>query len=376
MGGNERQGQMSRLEQLEERNSLQQALLDALAEGICGLDAQGNVILANPAAARLLGLSAAQLTGKNSHDLLHDRALLERRCGQDCALKCAIADGAAASGETNLFRTDGTSFAAEFSIAPVAEQGKLLHSVLVYRDVSRRSAADLVKDEFISTVSHELRTPLTSIRGALGLLSSGIMGQLSEKGANLLRIALTNSDRLVRLINDILDLEKIQSGKEPPAFQPVELSDLIQQAIEGMQPVADGAGVRLAHDGTAAEIEADPDRLLQVLTNLLSNAIKFSPAESTVTVSIAKEGQGIVLSVCDQGRGIPEDKLEAIFGRFQQVDAADSREKGGSGLGLAICRTIVLQHSGRIWAERNEGSGSTFRVYLPLKPDPEGMAGA
>ena len=375
MGSKERQGQMSRLEHLEEQNSLQQALLDALADGLCGLDAQEKVILANPAAARLLGLSAAQLTGKNAHQLLHGRANQDRRCGSDCALKIAIAAGVAAYGDTILFRADATAFAAEFSFVPVEDQGGMLHSVLVYRDVSRRSAADLVKDEFISTVSHELRTPLTSIRGALGLLSSGIMGQIGEKGANLLRIALTNSDRLVRLINDILDLEKIQSGKEPPAFQPVELNDLILQAIEGMQPVADAARVQLTHDGSAAEIEADPDRLLQVLTNLLSNAIKFSPAESTVAVSIANEGEGIVLSVCDQGRGIPEDKLEAIFGRFQQVDAADSREKGGSGLGLAICRTIVLQHSGRIWAERNKSSGSTFRVYLPLKPDPEDLAG-
>jgi signal transduction histidine kinase len=137
-----------------------------------------------------------------------------------------------------------------------------------------------------------------------------------------------------------------------------------------MQPVADSSGVHLLHDTAQAEIEAEPDRLLQVLTNLLSNAIKFSPPNSAVSIVTKSGGRGVTLSVIDHGRGIPSDKLESIFGRFQQVDASDSRQKGGSGLGLAICRTIVMQHSGRIWAERNPLRGSTFRVFLPYHPEP------
>ena len=137
-----------------------------------------------------------------------------------------------------------------------------------------------------------------------------------------------------------------------------------------MQPVADAAGVQLIHDSTRAEIDADPDRLLQVLTNLLSNAVKFSPANSTVSIMLRPGVSGVTMSVIDHGRGIPADKLEAVFGRFQQVDASDSRQKGGSGLGLAICRSIVMQHSGRIWAERNPIRGSTFRVFLPYHPVP------
>ncbi len=277
----------------------------------------------------------------------------------------------AAAGEGAVFRADGSSFPAEFVLAPILEQGRYSGSVLSFRDISQRTALDRMKDEFISTVSHELRTPLTSIRGALGLLSSGMLGEVNEKVANLLRIALTNSDRLVRLINDILDLERIQSSREPPALENVELSEMVRQAMEGMQPVADAGGVRLIHDAVKVEVEADPDRLLQVLTNLLSNAIKFSPPNSTVSVMLRPEAEGVMLSVIDQGRGIPEDKLEAIFGRFQQVDASDSRQKGGSGLGLAICRTIVTQHSGRIWAERNPVRGATFRVYLPYHPQPQ-----
>jgi signal transduction histidine kinase len=141
-----------------------------------------------------------------------------------------------------------------------------------------------------------------------------------------------------------------------------------------MTPVADAAGVHLIHDNTQAEVAADPDRLLQVITNLLSNAVKFSPKNSTVSVLMRPDLNGVTLSVVDPGRGIPADKLETIFGRFQQVDASDSRQKGGTGLGLAICRTIVHQHSGRIWAERNPVRGSAFRVFLPYKPVPIGNA--
>ena len=349
----------------------QQILLDSVAEGICGVDRRGFITFANPSAARMLGASASLLNGQPVHNLLHGAAPANRQCGEDCQLRRATERRTAATGEDNVYRADGTSFPAEYAITPIPDQGHFSGSVLSFRDISQRNALDRMKDEFISTVSHELRTPLTSIRGALGLLSSGMLGELSEKAANLLRIALANSERLVRLINDILDLERIQSGREPLTFRPVQLLDIVHQAIGDMQPVAEAAGVRLIHDTTQIEIDADPYRLLQVLTNLLSNAVKFSPANSTVSIMTRPGATGVTLSVIDHGRGIPADKLETIFGRFQQVDASDSRQKGGSGLGLAICRTIVLQHSGRIWAERNPVRGATFRIFLPYHPIPE-----
>jgi PAS domain S-box-containing protein len=354
----------------EELNRRQEILLDSVADGICGLDTDGRVSFANPAAARMLGADVASLAGKDVHELLHGCAPADCACADECTLRRNTGRGRASAGEDNIFRNDGSSFPAEYVLTPILDQGRFSGSVLSFRDISQRYALDRLKDEFISTVSHELRTPLTSIRGALGLLSSGILGNLSEKASNLLRIALTNSDRLVRLINDILDLERIQSGREPLAFRHVQLSDIVRQAIDGMQPVADQAGVQLIHDATQVQIAADPDRLLQVLTNLLSNAVKFSPPNSAVSVMIRPGITGVTISVIDHGRGIPADKLEAVFGRFQQVDASDSRQKGGSGLGLAICRTIVLQHSGRIWAERNPVRGSTFRVFLPYQPLP------
>jgi PAS domain S-box-containing protein len=352
----------------EELTRQQEILLDSVADGIFGVDNRGMISFANPAGARMLGAEAEALKGKPVHDVLHGAAKPGKKCADDCLLKRNTAHARASAGEDSIFRTDGTAFPAEYVLTPIANQGRFAGSVLSFRDISQRYALDRLKDEFISTVSHELRTPLTSIRGALGLLSSGILGDVNDKAANLLRIALTNSDRLVRLINDILDLERIQSGREPLMFRTIQLAEVARQAIDGMQPVADAAGVQLIHDTTLVELAADPDRLLQVLTNLLSNAVKFSPPNSTVSVMMRPGLTGVTLSVIDQGRGIPADKLEAIFGRFQQVDASDSRQKGGSGLGLAICRTIVLQHSGRIWAERNPVRGSTFRVFLPYQP--------
>jgi PAS domain S-box-containing protein len=361
----------------EELYRQQEILLDSVADGICGVDRHGLVSFANPAAGRLLGAPAASLTGKPVHELLHGAAPADSKCGPDCALRRATERQAGATGEDTIYRHDGTPLPTEYFFNPILDHGRFSGSVLSFRDISQRYALDRLKDEFISTVSHELRTPLTSIRGALGLLSSGILGELNDKSANLLRIATTNSDRLVRLINDILDLERIQSGRAPISFRPVQLWQVVHQAIDGMQPVADAAGVQLIHDTTQVEVSGDTDRLLQIVTNLLSNAVKFSPPNSTVSVMMRPGSTGVTLSVIDQGRGIPADKLETIFGRFQQVDASDSRQKGGSGLGLAICRTIVQQHSGRIWAERNPVRGSTFRVFLPYQQSsadfPEGF---
>lgn len=355
-------------ERAEELSRQQKILLHSVADGICGVDRNGMVRFANPAASRLLGAPAAGIVGKEVHELLHGSAPEGKVCGEDCPLRAAIAQRIAATGENNLYRPNGTSFPAEYFLNPIIDGGRFSGSVLSFRDISQRYALDRMKDEFVSTVSHELRTPLTSIRGALGLLSSGMLGQISDKATNLLRIALSNSERLVRLINDILDLEKAQSGREPLVFRPVQMGELVKQSMDGLQLVAEQAGVLLINDKTQVEITADADRLLQVLTNLLSNAVKFSPPHSAVSIMLRPGSSGVTLSVIDQGRGIPADKLEAIFGRFQQVDASDSRQKGGSGLGLAICRAIVQQHNGRIWAERNPQRGSTFRVFLPYHP--------
>ncbi|MDP9052466.1 MAG: ATP-binding protein [Acidobacteriota bacterium] len=232
-----------------------------------------------------------------------------------------------------------------------------------------RSDMDTVKDEFISTVSHELRTPLTSIRGALGLLSAGLLGNVDPKAQNLLRIASSNTERLIRLINDILDLERMESGRAPLKLRRCSMYDLAHEAVDTISTMADAAGIHIELTSNAPRdsiyFDADSDRILQVLTNLLSNAVKFSPVGSTVSVQIDSNPNSLLVKVVDQGRGIPADKLEAVFDRFQQVESSDSSKKGGTGLGLAICRSIIQQHGGAIWAQPNHGGlGTTLWVQL------------
>jgi signal transduction histidine kinase len=220
----------------------------------------------------------------------------------------------------------------------------------------------------VSVVSHELRTPLTSIRGSLGLLAAGTLGTLGERGQRMLQIATQNADRLVRLVNDILDLERLHAGQVELQRRTTPADALLQQAIDGLQGVAERAGVRMDNGATSVEVYADPDRVLQVLTNLLGNAVKFSPPGSVVRASAERRGRDVLFRVEDHGRGIPAEQLESVFERFRQVDASDARQKGGSGLGLAIARGIVQQHGGRIWAESVPGEGSTFHFTLPTAP--------
>jgi signal transduction histidine kinase len=245
----------------------------------------------------------------------------------------------------------------------------------------RRNQLDSAKDEFISNVSHEIRTPLTSIYGTLALLSSGKVGKLDDTASHLLRIATTNTERMVRLINDVLELERAESGGGlPMEARRCVLGELVRRSVDTMAAMAGQAGVKLeivAENDPLAPIafRGDPDRIEQVLCNLLSNAIKFSPAGSAVRLLSSTDGSNFELRVEDSGRGVPTDKLESIFGRFHQVESGDRTRKGGSGLGLAICRSIVVQHGGTIQAERNDAYGSTragttFVIRMPrLMPE-------
>ncbi len=224
-----------------------------------------------------------------------------------------------------------------------------------------------LEDEFISLVSHELRTPMNSIIGALDLLNTQKLGTLSEQGQQIINIAIKNTERLIRLVNDILDLERIRSGKI--TMQPVKCNavNLLFQAAQTMQSMATSARVHLNVEPALSEIIADSDRILQVLTNLLSNAIKFSEPGQTVCLRSRVKSNYLQIEVQDRGRGIPTNKLQLVFERFQQVDASDSRSKGGTGLGLPICRSIIEQHQGRIWVESIFGKGSTFYITLPIE---------
>jgi len=344
-------------------------ILDSATDGILGVGLDDRVTFLNPAAARMLGMTLNDLQGKSIHEAIHHSHADGTPWPEaDCASTLAMRRGESVAIAQDVFwRRDGKSFPVEYSSTPMFAQGENKPgAVIMFRDVTERRAIERLKSEFVSTVSHELRTPLTSIRGALGLLSSGLLGPIAEKAQRMLEIAVNNTDRLVRLINDILDLERIDSGRVELVRGSVDANAVMVQASEGLQAMADQAGVRVVIVPASATLWGDSDRIIQTLTNLLGNAIKFSPPDTTVTLSGATRDAYFAFSVADQGRGIPEQKLETIFERFSQVDASDSRDKGGSGLGLAICQSIVNAHGGRIWAEKNDPVGSHFQFTIPL----------
>jgi signal transduction histidine kinase len=240
----------------------------------------------------------------------------------------------------------------------------------VLQDITTRKEAEQVKDEFISVVGHELRTPLTSIRGSLGLLEGGVFGELPEEAANMLALAVINTDRLVRLINDILDIERMDAGRVELELAPIKASELVNSAMQIIQMTVTQAELTLTTEvDDDLTVAVDADRIVQVLVNLLGNAVKFSPHHSTITVTATAEHGCARFAVTDTGRGIPVDQLGTIFERFRQVDASDAREKGGSGLGLAIARNIVEHHDGQMGVESKVGQGSTFYFMLPLLND-------
>lgn len=245
------------------------------------------------------------------------------------------------------------------------QAGEIIGVIGIGEDITDKLKIERVKSEFISIVSHELRTPLASIRGALGLLASGVLSQKRDTAQHMLDIAVFDTERLVRLVNDILDLERLESHNVSLNRQWCDAAELCQQALETMQAIATENQIELSFETQSIQIWVDRDRIVQTLVNLLSNAVKFSSPQSKVQLAVASQTDGVVFHVSDRGRGIPADLLESVFERFHQVDASDSRQKGGTGLGLAICRSIVQQHGGKIWVESVLEQGSTFSFTIP-----------
>jgi PAS domain S-box-containing protein len=325
----------------------------------------GRIVLANDELERMFGYARDELIGEQLEILIpaDPRPQHARHRSQSAAFpelrsagKCVV------SGR----RKDGTELSAEIGLKPIATRdGTMVIGVIT--DFGDRGRVEMLKNEFVATVSHELRTPLTSIAGALGLLAGNAGGTLPAPAVRLITIAHANCQRLVRLVNSILAMEKIESGKVVFVLQRVELHGAIREAIEANQAFAEAHGVRMRLDAAAAvgEIRADPDWLMQVLTNLLSNAIKFSPPGEEVVVAIAKRGPAFRISVRDHGCGIPEDFKLRIFQKFAQADASDAREKGGTGLGLSIVKQLVTRLGGQVDFEDAPGGGAIFHVELP-----------
>lgn len=346
--------------------------LESAVEGIAQIDTRGCYVGANHAYAEMLGYEQEEIVGMECKISIHSEDLEKVTYAYQEMLNKGKSEV-----EARTLRKDGSIFDRQIVMVKNCNQDKLIGHYCFVKDISDRREVERLKDEFVSVVSHELRTPLTSIRGSLGLVANGVLQAQPEKAQRMLEIAVNNSDRLIRLINDILDIERIESGKVMMNKQICDAALLMTQSTEVMQAMAEKAGVTITTNSVSARLWADADRIIQTFTNLLSNAIKFSPPGSTISFT-AKVGNEqtenitqIVFEVKDQGRGIPEDKLEAVFGRFQQVDASDSRKKGGTGLGLAICRSIVQHHDGNIWVESVLSQGSSFYVSLPVISAPK-----
>jgi two-component system, OmpR family, sensor histidine kinase VicK len=354
------------------------SILASVGDGIYGIDLDGKVTFVNAAATQMLGYKQDEMLGHVMHNLIHHtRADGTPYDSADSPIRKSLTNFDTVRVSNEIFwRKDGTSFPVEYVARPQidsqssdSEGLKPLGVVVAFTDTTERRALDRMKDEFISTVSHELRTPLTSLRGALGLLAGGALANRPEKTQQMLEIAISNSDRLVRLVNDILDLERISSGKTELHSAMCSAEDLLRRAAGVQQNRTPRPNIRIFFAAHGVSVWADADRILQTLNNLLSNAIKFSPAGSEIHLTARNlDDSEAIIEVRDQGRGIPADKLEHIFDRFQQGDASDSRAMGGTGLGLAICRSIVNQHGGRIWATSVEGQGTTIHFTLPTKP--------
>jgi PAS domain S-box-containing protein len=357
--------------QLQMLSRQSQSILESVGDGIYGLDTAGRCTIINHAAAAMLGMTSHEVIGRPMHELIHHTHADGRAYpAADCPILQCLKTLKPIRVRSEVFwRKDGTSFPVEYTANPQLDEGVPVGVVVAFQDVTERHALDRMKDEFISTVSHELRTPLTSLRAALGLVTSGTLADKPEKQQEMLSMAVSNTDRLTRLVNDILDLERIEAGKLQLHRVEAEVSRLLRKAAELMALAAVKVGVQIEVAPTELRVWVDPDRILQTLTNLIGNAIKFSPRGAVIRLYATPAEKGFVrVTVCDEGRGIPSDKTDVIFERFQQVDASDSRAMGGTGLGLAICRSIVAQHGGRIWVESQMHRGSCFHFTLPTQP--------
>ena len=274
--------------------------------------------------------------------------------------------------ETFHRRKDGSEFPVDVLVQYMPEEGAHGLFVNIVRDLTERRRLDQMKREFVSTVSHELRTPLTSIQGALGLLLGDAVGELPERVRKLVDIAYNNSGRLLRLINDILDIEKVEAGKMQFNIGRYRLDGLIETSLTANRHYADRFGVALLLDNQAPELWVDVDehRFAQIIDNLLSNAAKFSPVGGTVKVRVAVSGQHAQILVQDQGPGISPSVQARLFQKFSQGDSTDARTRDGTGLGLSIVKALTERMDGQISLESEPGQGTTFILSFPRQVEP------
>jgi PAS domain S-box-containing protein len=344
------------------------------SDGIFILNTEGGVEAINGAAERMLGRPRETIVREHVLDIME----IAPRCATPFVSRLETANGplaAAVMREVVVRRFDGGEIPADVTIRAMHMLDGLYIAVYA-RDISDRKRVERLKDEFVSTVSHELRTPLTSIAGSLGLLVGGATDALPEGPARLVSIAHANCQRLVRLINDILDVEKIESGKMKFELAPLTLAQVAERSIDAVRGFADQIGVAIALDVEETDllIRGDLDRLVQVGANLISNAIKFSKTGDRIEVTARRWGRLARITVQDHGPGIPDEFRARIFTKFAQADSSDTRQRGGTGLGLVIAKEITEHHGGRLWFDTAPGKGTAFHIDLPMSEVLESVA--
>ena len=356
---------------LRESETRTRTIVDNVIDGIITINERGSIQSVNAAALKIFGYSEDELMGQNVNMLAaepyrsaHDRYLANYLTTNEPKI---IGIGREVEGQ----RKDGKRFPLDLAVSEVYLDDERMF-IGILRDITQRKEMDRIKSEFISTVSHELRTPLTSIRGSLGLITGGAVGKITKKTRDLIDLAEKNTKRLINLVNDILDMEKIESGSMEFQFEIFDIVELVRNETEANRGYAEEYNVDfvMADPRTALKVRGDKDRLMQVLANLLSNAAKFSPPGGSVEIAVTHKDGNVRVSVSDSGPGIPDEFHDNIFDKFTQADSSDTRKVGGTGLGLKISKTIIDKHGGGIGFDTsndpNEATGTIFYFELPL----------
>jgi PAS domain S-box-containing protein len=329
---------------------------------ICALDHAGKIVKINPACNNITGFTEEELRGHNLRHILsaEDIEVLKR------SLTAGAEEQAEVKFESQIKHKEGKEVYVSWSMVWVPSERTFF---CVGHDITARKEIEQLKQAFMAMVSHDLRTPLATISNYLEMLETGMFGELTERGGVLLKVAESNAQRMASLINDLLDLEKAESGRLELEQSQHALAELLDLASQSVSSLASREEVRLEISDTDLSVFVDAKRIQQVLVNLLSNAIKFSPKGGTIKISADRQAKFAAIHISDQGRGVPDSMKSAIFERFQQVRISDAVDKGGSGLGLAICKTIVDLHGGQIGVMDNIDQGSTFSFTVPLVED-------
>lgn len=342
------------------------SVIENMPIGIVIIDAENRIESLNPQAEQMFGAETQKLFGHPLSEILPGHQTQEVSKTTNEIRKGAAQSVVALGADTEARRVNGEAFPAELHVSKFSTQdGK--HFLVTIQDVTERHEMEKLKREFVSMVSHDLRTPLTAVQGTLDLLEEDAYGELTEQGHKRVKVANESVDRLINLINDLLDIEKMEAGKMRLESKPTSLIRILTNSIESVRAFAERQDVSLELKlDEDFMVLADRDRVIQVVVNLLSNAVKFSPAAAFVSVCAEKDGQRALVRVIDRGRGIPKEHVDFLFQRFNQVKAADGARKKGTGLGLAICKAIVESHNGKIAVRSEEGKGSEFYFTLPL----------